>query len=72
MLSARHTAQLGLSAASLTLVTSIAILITGSSNPAKAPANVPSVSASAHVAPLASGQFSSATSDQSQHVALAK
>jgi hypothetical protein len=72
MLSARHSAQLGLSAASLTLVTSIAILIAGSSDPAKAPANVPHVATSSQVTPLGSSQLMTTASDQSQHVAIAK
>jgi hypothetical protein len=72
MLSPRRSAQLGLSAASLTLVTCITILIAGSSDPSKAPADIsPSVS-TAHAMPLASSQFVSSQSDQSQHVALAK
>jgi hypothetical protein len=72
MLSPRRSAQLGLSAASLTLVTSIAILIAGSSDPAKAPADVNSVSSSAQVAPLASGTIVPSQPDQAQHFALAK
>jgi len=69
MLSPRRSAQLGLSAASLTLVTSVAILIAGSSDPNKAPANVTSLNAPSQVSSLASSQI--AQPDQ-QHLASAK
>ena len=69
MLSPRRSAQLGLSAASLALVTSITILIAGSSDPSKAPANISSVVPAGQVAPLANSPIASIQSDD--HVSLA-
>ncbi len=72
MLSPRHSAQLGLSAASITLVASITILIVGSSDPSKAPANVLSDSPTSHVTPLADGQLVSMQSAPDQHLTMGK
>jgi hypothetical protein len=58
MMSARRTAQLGLGAACLTLVTSITVLVAGSVEPSNTGSVTPSVSSS-HVTPLASGQLAS-------------
>jgi hypothetical protein len=52
MLSPRHSALLGLSFASLTLVSCAAILIAGSADPAKAPANIsPAIISPANISP---------------------
>jgi len=72
MLSSRRIAQLGLSAASLTLVTSVTILIAGSAQPEKAPASVTPTVPSAHVAPIAVTSFNGVQTDQSQRLTLAK
>jgi hypothetical protein len=72
MLSPRRSAQLGLSAASLMLVTSVTVLIAGASDSGSKPSNPSSRSDSAQVTPLASGQFGPLQSDLNSRSANSK
>jgi hypothetical protein len=68
MLSPRRTAQLGLGAASLMLVTTITVLVAGSSEPSNSSDKASAASPpAAQVTPLATGQL-----DSLQSVANAK
>jgi len=71
MLSPRRCAQLGLSAASLTLVTSITVLVAGAAESSRIN-NRPVVDIASHVTPLASGQIQSIQSDTPQATASSK
>lgn len=68
MLSPRRSAQLGLSAASLMLVTTVTVLIAGASDSGQKPAAAASVNHSSHITPLASGQVGSLPSDLTQQL----
>jgi hypothetical protein len=70
MLSPRRIAQLGLSAACLTLVTSITVLVAGASD--RKTSAQPATDGPAQVTPLATGQLDSMQSNLSQPIASAK
>jgi hypothetical protein len=72
MLSPRRSAQLGLGAACLTLVTSITVLIAGSSDPNQSQKTAPEIAPPPHVAPLATGELESLQGDLNQPLASAK
>ena len=73
MLSQRLNAQLGLTAACLTLVTSVTILVAGASSSSNSSSAAASpVSSAPHVTPLADGQFTTATADPAQRLSMAK
>jgi hypothetical protein len=72
MLSPRRSAQLGLGAACLTLVTSITVLVAGSSDPNQNESPAKENTQTRHVAPLATGQLESLQADLNQPLASAK
>ena len=71
MLSPRRSAQLGLSAACLTLVTCITVLVAGSNEP-NHNTNSQIASTSSRVAPLASSQLGALQANLAQQIAIDK
>jgi hypothetical protein len=71
MMSARRTAQLGIVAASLLLVSSITVLVAGSVDQPETQSS-PVDSSSSHVTPLATDQLAGFQGDVARHVASDK